>query len=246
MDEGLIAAAIAFALGGILKGAIGAGTPVIAVPILSIYYGVPFAVAVFTFPALLSNIWQAWAYRSQLLPRSFVLSLVFSAGAGTAAGSVLLAALPSPALMLSVAVTTFAYVGFRIAKPDWSLNAALAARIALPVGFASGLLQGAAGISAPVSVTFLNAMRLPREAFIGTISVFFLSMTMVQIPALWGLGLLTPDRVGLSLLACIPMFGAMPVGAWLARHIRRDVFDRIVMGLLVIIALRLTLSALAG
>lgn len=104
-------------------------------------------------------------------------------------------------------------------------------------------MQGAGGLSAPVSVTFLNAMKLERSEFIATIAVFFLTMSFVQIPALAALGILTPERAAMSLLATIPLFGAMPIGAWLARRISRETFDRVILALLAVIALRLLYAA---
>lgn len=246
MEEGLIAAFLAFALGGVLKGAIGAGTPVVAIPIMALYYDVPFAVSVFVLPAFLSNLWQIWRFRSDLLPIRFVAQLGVAAGTGALVGSVMLANLPSDALTLTVACLALAYVGFRLTRPDWQLAYANAYRIVLPVGLVSGILQGAAGISAPVSVTFLNAMKLNRTAFIGTASTFFLSMSLVQIPALVSLGVLTMDRFVISIAACVPLFGAMPVGGWLARFIDRETFDRIVLALLTVIALRLIWEAFAA
>ena len=244
MEEGLVMAMVAFALGGLLKGAIGAGTPVIAVPIMSLYYGVPFAVAVFALPAFLSNLWQVWRFRADLLPRRFVLRMMGGAMIGAAIGTVMLARLSSDLLMGIVAAMTLAYVGFRLARPGWSLRYSIAERAVGPVAFASGILQGAAGISAPLSLTFVSALGLARPAFIATISAFFWAMSAVQLPAQWAVGILTPERIGVSLLACIPLFGAMPVGGWLARYIPHVVFDRLVMTLLVVIALRLIWAAL--
>ena len=245
MDEGLLLIALAFAAGGVLKGAIGAGVPVIVVPIMALYHGVPFAVAVFALPSLLSNGWQGWRYRAHLLPARFLILLTLGAGLGAAIGSVLLAALSGPVLMGTVAGMTLAYVAFRFARPHWVLERHVADRLVMPAGLVAGVMQGAAGISAPVSITFISAMRLPREAFIATISVFFLSMSVVQIPALWSLGILTPDRLALSLAACVPLFGGMPVGNALARYMARETFDRIVMALLVVIAVRLAWAAMA-
>src|SRR3546814_7645556 len=71
----------------------------------------------------------------------------------------------------------FLYIACRLARPDWVLDLGIATRLAAPAGFAGGLLQGAAGISAPISITFLNAMRIDRAAFIATISVFFVAMS---------------------------------------------------------------------
>ena len=75
----LLLATVAFLLGGTLKGAIGAGSPIIAVPILSMLYGVPFAVSVFVLPNLVSNLWQGWQFRKNLLSLKFVLIFALAA-----------------------------------------------------------------------------------------------------------------------------------------------------------------------
>ena len=41
------------------------------------------------------------------------------------------------------------------------------------MGVGGGILQGSAGLSAPISITFLNSMKLERNQFIPTISVYF-------------------------------------------------------------------------
>ncbi|SDE27172.1 sulfite exporter TauE/SafE family protein [Ruegeria marina] len=239
MEEGLVMAFVAFAAGGLLKGAIGAGTPVVAVPIMSIYYGVPFAVAVFALPAFLSNLWQLWIFRAELPAGRFVATMMVAAATGAALGSLMLASLPSQLLMVVVAGMALAYVAFRLKRPDWHLPWKTAERVVAPVALASGIMQGAAGISAPLSLTFVSALGLTRPAFIATISAFFLSMSVLQLPTLWTLDILTPQRLAISLGACIPLFGAMPVGAWLARFVDRRTFDRVVLFLLVVVALRL-------
>lgn len=244
MIEGLIVAMIAFALGGVLKGAIGAGTPVVVIPLMSIYFDVPYAVSVFALPALLSNIWQGWQYRAALRDRGFILRLAIGAGCGVFLGTILLASLPSQMLSVTVGVLALSYIAFRFARPDWALQHALARRIAAPVGVASGILQGAAGISAPVSLTFLHALHLGRAQFIATISVLFSAMAVVQLPALFGLGVLDQQRFLISIVACLPLFIGMPIGAWLVRHIRSELFDRLIMLLLFVIAISLILEAL--
>ena len=242
---GLIWGAAGLAAGGVLKGAIGAGAPIIAVPILALLYNVPVAVAIFTFPALLGNIWQAWSYRQHVLSRGFALRFAGAGAAGVFAGSFLLAYLPGDLLMACLAAIVFVYIGIRVARPGWTLPLDLAERLALPLGFLGGTMQGAGGISAPVSVAFLSAMRLERLPFIATISIFFTAMAAVQIPTLFTLGILTPERTALSLLGCLPLFAAMPLGAWLARFISRETFDRLVLVLLVVIALRLLWNVVA-
>ena len=240
---GLILGAAAMAAGGVLKGAVGAGAPLIVVPLLALLYDVPFAVAMFVIPSLLGNIWQGWMYRAHFLPRRFLLGFAGAGGAGAFIGSLVLANVPGDILLGGLALIVFLYLALRFARPDWVLSRAAGDRLAIPAGLLGGVMQGAGGVSAPVSVTFLNAMRLERLEFIATIAVFFATMSLVQLPTLWSLGIMTPERAVLGLAAALPLFGAMPLGAWAARHISRDVFDRIILALLAIIACRLLYGA---
>jgi uncharacterized membrane protein YfcA len=127
----------------------------------------------------------------------------------------------------------------RLARPHWQLARDTARRIGPTVGFVGGMMQGAGGISAPVSVTFLNAMRLGRAEFIGTISVFFLGMSTFQIPVLIGFGILTWERGALAILALAPMFAGVWLGTWAARHWSKEAFDRAILILLAVIAVKL-------
>lgn len=245
MEYGLLSLAVlGLALGGVLKGAIGAGAPLIAVPILALLYGVPVAVAVFTVPNLLSNVWQAWAYRGDLLSPRFVWRYAGGGAAGAILGSVLLSVISGEALLAGLGGIVFVYLALRVIAPGWVLSRDLADRTVLPVGLVAGVMQGAGGISAPVALTFLNAMRLERGAFIATISTFFGATALVQIPTLWAVGIMTPTLTIWSLLASVPLFGAMPVGAWLGRRVDREVFDRLILALLAVVAVKLFYDAL--
>lgn len=241
---GLILGAVGLALGGILKGATGAGAPVIAVPILAMVYDVPMAVALFSIPNVVSNAWQGWQFRAHHLSRRFALTFALAGGVGAAIGTVMLAKLPAEALLLTVAFAAIAFVAFRVTKPDWALSRAWGDRLVGPAGLVGGVLQGAVGVSAPVSITFLNSMKLERPQFIATISVFFATMAVPQIPMLVSYGFLDWNRAGLSVLATGILFATMPLGTWLARHISRVTFDRIILVLLLGIALRLIASVL--
>lgn len=237
--EDILYAALAFAAGGVLKGGIGAGAPVIAVPILALLYDVPLAVALFTIPNLTSNLWQGWNYRSARLPWRFVGAMAVSGAVGAGIGSVILANLAPDLLLVFVAVAVVIYIGFRLSHPDWALPYKTGERMAGPVGLVAGIMQGASGISAPVSITFLSAMRLERAQFIGTISVFFFAMAIVQIPTLTYYGIMTPERFLLGVAAILPLFAGMPLGSWLARYVSRAAFEKLILVLLGLIAAKL-------
>ncbi|WP_299654974.1 sulfite exporter TauE/SafE family protein [uncultured Jannaschia sp.] len=240
----LLMGATALALGGVLKGATGAGAPLLAVPVLAMLYDIRLAVALFTFPSLVPNIWQGWAYRHNLPPSALVFGFALGGAVGAGVGTAMLVSLSPDLLMLGVAVAVLIYVTFRLAQPDWALDMRVAVRLAVPMGLAGGVLQGATGLSAPVSITFMNAIRMERRAFIAAIAVFFAVMAVIQIPLLVAWGVLTPMRAVLSAGALLPLMGAMPLGAALASRMSPAAFDRIILGLLTLISVRIGIGAL--
>ncbi|WP_246032457.1 sulfite exporter TauE/SafE family protein [Thalassobius vesicularis] len=237
--------AIGFVLGGILKGATGVGAPLIAVPLLAAAVDVRFAIVVFSIPNLVPNIWQVWAYRKTLLPRAFIARFVLTGMAGAAVGTWVLANVHTDWLVLGVAGALVLYIVLRLARPGWMLSYERALPLAPVAGFVAGTMQTAAGLSAPVSITFLNAMRLRRETFMPTASAFFVGLGLVQLPLLIWYGLLDTHMAALSAGALIPLVSGMPIGAWLGRKLSQQAFDRIILGVLSILAAKLIWGAFA-
>lgn len=237
---------LGFALGGILKGATGAGAPIVAVPIIALFYDVPTAVTIFVIPNILSNMLQAWSYRKDQLPPALTYRFAGTGLIGVVVGTFMLAYLPTDLLTTMIAVAITIYIAFRLIKPEWVLQYATALRIVVPVGAIAGVLQGSLGISAPVSLTFLNAMKPEREQFIATVSLFFVSLALVQLPFLIGLGLMTSERFWISCIALIPLIGCMPLGAFLARYVPRSVFDKLILAMLALIAVKLFVEVVIG
>ncbi|MDF0603489.1 sulfite exporter TauE/SafE family protein [Psychromarinibacter sp. C21-152] len=234
---------LALALGGLIKGAVGAGAPVVAVPVLVLLFDVQLAVAVMVIPNVFSNVLQGWQYRDKALPPRFTWGYAITGAVGVAVGTWVLATVPPRFLLLAVAAAVFGFIGFRIVRPHAVLSYRVAEIIVWPVGVAAGVLQGATGISAPISITFLNAMGLKRETFIGTISVFFLVISVVQIPVLWVYGLLDWQRTLYGIAAIAPLMGFMPVGNFLASKLPPKLFDRVILALLAVIAVRMIWKA---
>lgn len=236
---------VALALGGIVKGVTGAGAPVVAVPVMAAFFDVRLAVMLMVVPNLITNTWQVLRYWRHRLGSGFTLRFSLSGAAGAVAGTIMLSSMPARVLTLGVAAAVIVYVGLRIFRPEYRLSREAAHRQAVSVGLVAGVLQGAAGISAPASVSFLNAMRIERLEFVATIAAFFLSMAITQFAALVWFGLMTGDLILASAIALVPLAAAMPAGAWLARRISTTGFDRLILVLLSVLAVRLLYAGLS-
>jgi len=234
--------ALCLAAGGVLKGATGAGAPLLAVPALAAFFDVRFAVVVMLIPNLATNAWQAVRYRRNLPEGTFTAPLLLGGVIGIILGTLALKNLQSSLLSLVMAAAVLGYVALRLARPHWRLEMAQAKWLALPAGTAAGALQGAAGLSAPVSITFLNAMQMGRERFIAAISALFVTFTIVQLLAISLSGLLGPRELWYSLLALLPLSLAMPAGAWLGRRVSARALDRMLLAMLCLIATKLLIE----
>jgi uncharacterized membrane protein YfcA len=222
-----------------MKGATGMGLPLVAVPALAAFLGVPYALAVMTVPVLTTNAWQVWRLRGHRHGLGFLAILLAGSVFGVAMGTWLLVSLPAETLALMMSVVIFVYVAVRLLRPDFRVSIALGRKMSPLVGVAAGVLHGSTGISAPVAVTFVSSLRLSRPQFVFAVSTLFLGFTVTQVPTLAAAGVLTADRALVSALAVPPVLLMMPVGQWLAEKLSAQAFDRLILAALVGIALKL-------
>ena len=229
----------AFALGGILKGATGAGAPIITIPVIAAFYDVRIAVIIMVIPNLLTNIGQLYQFRKTILPSFFTVSFALGGGIGAFLGTILLVSLPIKILTLSVAIIVIIYILLKIAVPSWKLVYGKAKKLVFIMGAGGGILQGSAGLSAPISITFLNSMKLERNQFIPTISVYFGVMSIFQMPTLYYYDFLNIEIIIVSIMSTIVLMCFMPLGSWIAKSISKETFDKVTLILLGFIALRI-------
>ena len=235
----IIAIFTAFALGGILKGATGAGAPIITIPVIAAFYDVRIAVIIMVIPNLLTNIGQLYQFRKTILPFFFTVSFALGGGIGAFLGTILLVSLPIKILTLSVAIIVIIYISLKIAVPSWKLVYGKAKKLVFIMGAGGGILQGSAGLSAPISITFLNSMKLERNQFIPTISVYFGVMSIFQMPTLYYYDFLNIEIIIVSIMSTIVLMCFMPLGSWIAKSISKETFDKVTLILLGFIALRI-------
>jgi len=230
---------VAFSLGGILKGATGAGAPIITIPVIAAFYDVRIAVIIMVIPNLLTNIGQLYQFRKTILPKFFTLSFALGGGVGAFLGTILLVNLSIKILTLSVAFIVIVYILLKIMVPSWKLTYKKAKKLVFLMGSFGGILQGTAGLSAPISITFLNSMKLERNQFIPTISVYFGVMSIFQMPTLYYYNFLNLEIILVSCISTLVLLSFMPIGSWIAKSVSKESFDKITLILLGFIAFRI-------
>ncbi|SEG81757.1 sulfite exporter TauE/SafE family protein [Bosea lathyri] len=170
-------AIFAFLFAGTIKGLSGFGLPLVALPILAMVLDLPTSIAILALPTVLTNVWQIIEFRERAGEVRPLLTFFVVGGVGVMLGSLFLVSAPESLLKTALGVVIFAYLALRISRPSFHLTRQIAKQLAPFVGLAAGVLHGLAGLSAPISVTFVHAMRRERETMVFLISAIFLAFT---------------------------------------------------------------------
>jgi len=244
--ESAVMVMLGLILGGFVKGATGLGLPLVTIPVLAAFLGVQHAIAIMMVSLVMTNIWQLWKFHAYRQGSGFLKALLPTGFVGVIIGTWVLTALPAATLSLLLAIMVVLYIGLSLARPEMRIPPDSAWRWSPAVGFFGGILQGATGIAAPITVTFIHAMRLARETFVFTLSAMFLAFTGTQSVALAVTGILTFERFLQGWLALLPIALGMVIGHWAGKKFSRKAFERLILIILALMAARLFHSGLIG
>jgi uncharacterized membrane protein YfcA len=220
----------AFVVGGLVKGLLGVGLPLVVVPLLALVIPSPKAIALMGIPILLSNVWQAvdgghgrYALRrfaTLIVPMVIATALTVRLTLGLDVAT--LDTLVACALLLAIVLMAW--------HPKLDVDPRRERYWSAVVGTLSGAMGGVSSLLGPLLITYLVALRLTREQFIGSISIMYLA---------GALGVLGPAELVMSALALAPMFVGMWVGKRARQHVSEALFRRLLLGFLTVIAILL-------
>jgi uncharacterized membrane protein YfcA len=235
----------ALACGGLIKGVLGVGTPLLTVPMMAQVLPLQMAIAIMAIPVVVANVWQfAQAERSAAVVARFWPTFV-AILIGTWIGVKILSVIDEKTLMLLVgtAVITFAILQgskFRLHLPD---------RLVKPAGIlfggASGLIGGVSSFFGPMLITYLISIRgLSRNQFISAISFLYVSAVVPWTLMLYYFGLLDQRLLVYSTFATLPVTLGLLIGQRIRRLISEERFRYLIIGILVISGLSMLWRAI--
>lgn len=248
MDAGLIdqlstfdavSIILAFVLGGIFKGILGLGVPVIAVPVIADAISIVLAIILISVPSVIPNIYQVWAYRKHVDPDIRLIPLGVASIVGSGLGILTLTFTDPDILTRLLGLILWLYMGFRALKPAFQLSRRIARWTNAPAGFLAGLAGGLTGVSAPVILVYLMSLKLPKETFILTISWYFIAMGSGQFVWLVQAGLMTWELFLWSSSSLIPIFVGMWIGTRIGHYISKQRFEQLILVMMALMGAKL-------
>jgi uncharacterized membrane protein YfcA len=231
----------AFVLGGIVKGLLGVGLPLVVVPLLALVIPSPKAIALIAIPVLLSNLWQSLdgGYAGYALRR--FATLIVPMTLVTALTVRLTLGLPVATLNTLVAAALLLAVGLMAWHPQLDVSGPSERRWSAVIGLLSGAMGAVSSLMGPLLITYLISLRLSREQFIGSISVLYLAGGLPLYGSMIVYGVLGLPEAVLSALALAPTFLGMTIGRRLRARVSEALFRKLLLGFLTVVAILLLL-----
>jgi len=230
-----------------VKGTVGFGFPLIAIPVLSAVFGPRFAIPVVVPATLISNTILVGrgggAGTGSVGP--FVATIITLA-VGTVGGAVLMRGLNAGVLEILVGAMSLLYVVTTAFRLTESVPPIAGRRAAPVVGLVTGLLGGSTGIFSPVLASYLHMLRLDKRAFVFWITMMFFVGNVVQAVSYFRLGLYGGTVLGTALLACVPMAIGTWLGLVLQDRLHPEVFSRVVLVLVFLTSVNLIVGGALG
>ncbi len=232
----------AVVLGGVVKGTLGVGLPLVVVPLLSLLLPAPRAMGLLVMPVLLSNLWQA--IEGQKLREGFRRfgGLLFGQFVATIAAIHFTRNLSVQGFNMLLALVVMAAVAMMLLGKSFSIDRQKERWMGPVVGVIAGAMAGVSSLTGPILITFLLALGLRREEFVGSISIIYLFGAIPMYSAMLLYGRFGFPEVGLSCLALVPMFAGLYIGRMIRDQLSDKVFRHLLLGLLMSLSLLLLMK----
>lgn len=232
-------------MGGLVKGVLGFGMPLIALPLMVLVLPLPTAIALLVVPILTSNVQQIimTGYLGEVWRRFRVMIVIMPVV--VLVGVQFLLSVDSRWLELILGVVILIISGISTVRPPELSRRA--ERVLTPlVGVAAGLIGGISSINGPVVAVYLVALRVTKDVFITTVAATFLITSVPLQTVLAFSGVLGLSELALSALTVIPVTFGVWLGARLRNRLSQVVFRRVVLTVLVVISLSLIHKSVIG
>lgn len=230
---------VAILAGGLVKGLVGIGLPLVALPIMVIFIPIPKAIALLLISSLATSVWQSFhgGHFIHSVKRFWPLLLGLTIGISISVKALTSFDIRLLYLILGVIVAVFSSI---LQRQLVFTIPSQAERWAAPLaGLVSGLIGGISMLFGPTFAIYLSGLRLGKELFISVISLAGWWAMLVLAAAMTQYKLLDGADLAGSVLALVPSFLGLTLGQRLRSHINENLFRKCLAAILFLIGLNL-------
>jgi len=229
--------------GGLVKGTLGFGMPMVALPIIAFVLPATTAMMLLCAPILLTNFLQikfkegVSSYRFLPMFVSLIIGLIIGARLILEININTITQIISLSIIFAALVNCF---GIKIEN----INKSWEKTITILIGFGSGILGGLSTFYGPPMLAYLVAANLPKEKFIRTVSTMYFIGSFPLYGSLIYYGFATKQDLIVSVALIIPAFIAQQLGTKIRDKINQKQFRICVLTTLIVLGFSLLIKTL--
>ena len=229
--------------GGLVKGTLGFGMPMVALPIIAFVLPATTAMILLCAPIILTNFLQikfkqgVSSYRFLPMFLSMILGLIIGARLILEININTITQIIALSIIFAALVNCF---GIKINN----INTKSEKTITIILGFGSGILGGLSTFYGPPMLAYLVAADLPKEKFVRTVSTMYFIGSFPLYGSLIYYGFATTQDLIVSLGLLIPAFISQQIGTKIRDKINQKQFRICILATLIILGVSLLIKTL--
>lgn len=229
----------AFLAAGTVKGVLGVGLPMIAVPLIASATSPAQAIALASVPVVVSNAWQSFhgGHTSACLRRFW--PMLTAVVIGTLIGVQILATVDARVVSGILGVVLVVFTALQALPRTLELGPRSERWLGPPLGLIGGVLGGMSSLFGPLLILYLVALRLPKDVFVAAVALLFFTGSLPLFLGLVAHDILSPHQILLSALSALPVIAGLVIGRLLRQRIPQALFEKALFAVLVVIGLNL-------
>lgn len=235
-----------FFVGGVIKGALGFGLPLVTMSVLPLLVPVPLALAINAVVLPCANVSQFVGARLAGPTLARFWPVIIGVVAGVPLGTLLLRAMDERVMLLLLGSLVIGFSAMTLSAPRLRIPARLERSTGVGVGVAAGVVGALTTANGPVLVMYLVGLGVERRLFVSTLGLLFV-ISGVLIAGLFAtIGVLDLDGLLLALLCLAPAMAGMWGGNRFGQRMSSERFRSAILATLTLLGANLIWRALAG
>ena len=235
-------------LAGVIKGALGMGLPLFAVPVLVTVFDLPTAIALMMIPILASNLIQAWEGKNKQISissfkRFFPLIITLIPFTIFTAQFISKIDIKLGSLIMGIIVIVFSLSN--LIDKNFTIQPKIELVVSPFIGIVAGILGGISSLIGPLIAMYLIALKLEKDFFVITIAIIFLCFSITLYTTLTINGVMNFNNITGSILATIPVMFGVIIGNKLRSKVNQKKFKVFLIVFLIIIGINLIRKGLS-
>ncbi len=226
--------------GGIVKGVVGLGLPIVTIAILLNFLPPLTVLGLLIMPMLVTNLWQAVRAGNLLEPLRRFWPMIATGFVFLFIGAELIVAMNTEMLFGVLGTCVVVFSGINLINPRVHPLRPETEKWAGPLaGAMGGLLGGISTIWGPPMMMYFVMLKLEKDTFVRTVGLAWFAFSVPLAVAYWRNGIFVGDVIYLSLYACVPGMIGIRIGEIIRERIDQNTFRKVMLVMLLLIGLNL-------